>query len=295
MAKRDRKFLLTLAKAVHVELQRRRLGRAFRVVHRVRIRTTRSDGWAAALGTFLGYQCSAEVWIDRFTGHATRRIYYAMVASTKVGLSHLATKARRELGEHVSIYLKHWDWECDYARLANRLAKNKFGRPVYECYPEHNEYFYGVYELDGTGLQRNQLTRLVERVADFFQTITESVSEGASRSDYETYRAVENRRSVILHLRRERKSHAATLRKQYDNYVCQVCQFDFSKTYGALGKDFAEAHHIIPLKSNHALRTTSMDDLITVCANCHRILHRMTGVPGDIPRLQRIVSKRRSP
>jgi len=292
MAKRDREFLLILAKAVHAELQRRRLGRPFRVVHKVQIRTTRSDGWAAGLGALLGYQCSAEVWIDRFTGHTTRKIYYAIVASTKAGLSPLAAKARRELGEPVYIYLKHWDRESDNVRLANRLAKNKFGRPVYECYPENDEYFYGVYELDRTGLQRNQLTRLVERVADFFQTITESVSEGVSRSDYEAYRAVENRRSVILHLHRERRSHAATLRKQHDNYMCQVCRFDFSKTYGALGEDFAEAHHVVPLKSNQALRMTTMDDLITVCANCHRMLHRMTGVAGDISRLRRLIKKR---
>jgi hypothetical protein len=33
--------------------------------------------------------------------------------------------------------------------------------------------------------------------------------------------------------------------------------------------------------------------LITVCANCHRMLHRMNGVPTDIPKLRRMVNKQR--
>jgi predicted HNH restriction endonuclease len=291
--KRDRHFLRVLSIAAWQELRRRHLGKPFRLASRVRLRTTYSAGWAATLGNFGGYRTYAEVWIDRFTGHATRKIYYALVASNGAGLARLVKGARRELGEHMSVTLSQWDQECEYSRLAKRLAKARFGRPIYERYPENEEFFYGIYEFDRTGLQKNEFNRLVERTVDFFQTITDTVSPGSTQSDRDTYSAIENRLLVIRHLQRERRSHAATLRKQRDNYICQICHFDFLKAYGSLGEDFAEAHHIVPLNSNTALRNTTVEDLLTVCSNCHRMLHRMSGTERDITRLRQIVRRRR--
>jgi hypothetical protein len=289
---RDRRFLKKLAATVQGQLQQRHLGLPFRLAPKVRVRETNSDGWAATLGNFMGYRTTAEVWIDRFTGHPTRKVYYTLTASQGEGLARLAKEARRELGKHLSLYHSDWDEESDQSRLAKRLAKSRFGHPVYERYPANKEYFYGVYEFDRTGLQRNAFNRLAERATDFFQTITELVAHDAPVSDYDTYRTVENRQSVARHIRRERKSHVATLRKQHDNYICEICRFDFRKVYGELGDDFAEAHHLTPLHKNSAVRCTTVDDLITVCANCHRMLHRMDGKPGDVRRLKQLVKRR---
>jgi len=293
MGHRDKNFLQALARAACEELRRRQLGNAFRGAAKIRVLRNGCDGWAATLGTFVGYQCSAQIWIDKFTGHRARRVYYALAASKKDTLSQLVKKARRELGEHLSICRNHWHQGSGYIRLAEKLAKEKFGRPVYEQYPQTNEYFYGIYEFDRTGLQRNVSHRFVDRAVDFFQTIAQSVSADALQRDYDTYSAVENRPSVARHLRRERNSHVATLRKQCDDYICQICTFDFSKVYGSLGDDFAEAHHIVPLRRNADLRGTTVEDLITVCSNCHRMLHRMSGTPDDVRKLKRIIKKRR--
>jgi predicted HNH restriction endonuclease len=166
------------------------------------------------------------------------------------------------------------------------LKNAAFGHPVYERYPDKPEFFYGIYEYGRAGLQRNKFERLVGRAADFFQSVAEAVSGDNSQSDRDTYQTVENRRAVAQHLRRERKGYVATLRKQSDNYICQICRFDFSKFYGELGNDFAEAHHIVPLSANSKLRTITVDDLVTVCANCHRMLHRMSGKPKDLADLK---------
>ncbi|HUH75639.1 MAG TPA: HNH endonuclease [Chitinophagales bacterium] len=56
---------------------------------------------------------------------------------------------------------------------------------------------------------------------------------------------------------------------------CQVCQFDFYKTYGELGKDFIEVHHLIPIsyyKDEHAVNPNT--EMAVLCANCHRMMHR---------------------
>jgi 5-methylcytosine-specific restriction protein A len=54
---------------------------------------------------------------------------------------------------------------------------------------------------------------------------------------------------------------------------CEVCDFHFARYYGALGKDYIEVHHVLPLHVSGP-RTTKLEDLALLCANCHRMCHR---------------------
>ena len=56
--------------------------------------------------------------------------------------------------------------------------------------------------------------------------------------------------------------------------VCQICGFDFGKTYGPTFAGKTEVHHIIPLsdiRENYVV--DPIHDLIPVCSNCHTALH----------------------
>lgn len=56
---------------------------------------------------------------------------------------------------------------------------------------------------------------------------------------------------------------------------CQICGFDFKKKYGYIGENFIEVHHKRPLFSlDEELIPNPKTDLITVCFNCHRMIHR---------------------
>jgi 5-methylcytosine-specific restriction protein A len=55
---------------------------------------------------------------------------------------------------------------------------------------------------------------------------------------------------------------------------CQVCNFDFFKTYGLRGMDYIEAHHVLPLSKLNNKSVTKVSDIALVCSNCHRMLHR---------------------
>ena len=58
-------------------------------------------------------------------------------------------------------------------------------------------------------------------------------------------------------------------------YKCQICGFDFEKTYGAIGKGFIHVHHLIPVsKMGPDYHVNPEKDLIPVCPNCHAMLHR---------------------
>jgi hypothetical protein len=57
--------------------------------------------------------------------------------------------------------------------------------------------------------------------------------------------------------------------------ACQVCKFDFGKRYGRLGRGFVEVHHAkIPGSRSRRRRVDPLVDLVPVCSNCHRMLHR---------------------
>jgi len=57
--------------------------------------------------------------------------------------------------------------------------------------------------------------------------------------------------------------------------TCAVCEFDFEKVYGERGKGFIEVHHTEPLGSLTEEKIVDPNtDLIPVCSNCHRMIHR---------------------
>lgn len=104
----------------------------------------------------------------------------------------------------------------------------------------------------------------------------------------EDYKTTE-RKYVILHKYQERDSKLALIVKRRAKYKCKICDFEFTSKYGELGRDFAEAHHKLPLSKLTTETETSIDDLICVCSNCHRMLHRMEGTPEDISKLKAII------
>lgn len=81
------------------------------------------------------------------------------------------------------------------------------------------------------------------------------------------------------HKQRERNALVATVakrifRQKNGRLFCQICGFDFEKVYGALGADFIEAHHTVPVSERRGIVRTKPSDIAMVCANCHRMLHR---------------------
>jgi 5-methylcytosine-specific restriction protein A len=62
---------------------------------------------------------------------------------------------------------------------------------------------------------------------------------------------------------------------EFHGYKCTVCDFDFEKFYGYLGKNYIQVHHITPLseiRKNHEVNPVK--DMVPVCPNCHAIIHR---------------------
>ena len=90
----------------------------------------------------------------------------------------------------------------------------------------------------------------------------------------------------------ERNPKNRQLAVQIHGLTCAVCGFNFEETYGTFGKGFIEVHHIIPLHLSGSETVIDPEkDLIPVCSNCHRMLHRNKGHPLSIDDLKKIIQE----
>jgi 5-methylcytosine-specific restriction enzyme A len=85
---------------------------------------------------------------------------------------------------------------------------------------------------------------------------------------------------ILLQVHRIRERNASLVKKKKHSVLtktgklaCEVCGFVYAEMYGALGKDFIECHHTVPLSQSQPGERTKLSDLALVCANCHRMLH----------------------
>lgn len=93
------------------------------------------------------------------------------------------------------------------------------------------------------------------------------------------YEANEGKLVTRVHVARERDPKIIKLKKdavlkQDGKLCCEACGFDFQKVYGERGKDFIECHHENPLALTFGTAKTTINDLILLCSNCHRMVHR---------------------
>jgi 5-methylcytosine-specific restriction protein A len=86
---------------------------------------------------------------------------------------------------------------------------------------------------------------------------------------------------VLYRLHRARERSAALVReakalarKRHGRLPCAACGFDFSKVYGPLGDGYIECHHTMPLSELVERRATRLQDVVLLCSNCHRMVHR---------------------
>jgi predicted HNH restriction endonuclease len=73
---------------------------------------------------------------------------------------------------------------------------------------------------------------------------------------------------------------------------CFICDFDFEKTYGQIGKGFIHVHHLKQLSEiSEEYVIDPIMDLRPVCPNCHAMLHKK--IPAySIDDIQNFMSKK---
>jgi len=164
--------------------------------------------------------------------------------------------------------------------MKSPLPKHMYANPIKELYSPWS--FYTRYFPDPVEPQLKKHPKLVNIAADFFQVVVGSATAIIVGNLGGDYSSVKNRTAVKTHIWRERNTALAFKAKVRDGFTCQICRVSFPELYGKLGVGFAEVHHIVQLSSLNATAETTLAQLLTVCANCHRMLHKLNGKKSDI-------------
>lgn len=95
-----------------------------------------------------------------------------------------------------------------------------------------------------------------------------------SESTESTSLFIEGAKKITQHVRYERNPYNRKMAIRIQGHKCKICGFDFNEVYGEeLAESYIEVHHIKQLAEGEQ----SVDpekDLLPVCANCHRMLHK---------------------
>lgn len=97
-----------------------------------------------------------------------------------------------------------------------------------------------------------------------------------------------------IHKTRERdpalaKEKKGRFREEYGFLACEVCGWRGEDHYGPLGSDLLEVHHTRPLSEMKRGEVTRVEDLMLLCPNCHRAVHRGDAIE-NLGLLQRMFS-----
>ncbi len=82
------------------------------------------------------------------------------------------------------------------------------------------------------------------------------------------------------HICRERnpqvikKAKELFLKNHNNTLFCEACGFRFTDKYN-IDDEFIEGHHIIPINELPEDSETRPEDIIMLCSNCHRIIHKI--------------------
>ena len=103
-------------------------------------------------------------------------------------------------------------------------------------------------------------------------------------------KGIEDLRVLREHKRVDRNAALSKAAKKVHGHTCQVCGFNFEESYGQLGKEFIEAHHLVPISDLKGKRVEldPRKDFAVLCSNCHSMIHRFER-PEDVNAFKRVL------
>lgn len=88
------------------------------------------------------------------------------------------------------------------------------------------------------------------------------------------------------YLRRLRDQKLVQSRKVIDDFSCQTCGY---RKEVSNGQFIIDVHHLNPIGNSNNFRITSLEELVCLCPNCHRIAHSKREFPIGLEEIRRII------
>ena len=125
---------------------------------------------------------------------------------------------------------------------------------------------------------RERLRAVAETIRKAADGMIEDLPDLSGPDEPDIAEAPEGKVLTKLHRYRERnRKLVAECKKQalknYKKLACVGCNMDFASRYGSDLGHIIDCHHTKPVHTLTDGETTKIEDLILLCANCHRVVH----------------------
>lgn len=144
-------------------------------------------------------------------------------------------------------------------------AYSKLDKEVFEEFHNDKTRLHNIANEIKKISNNPELINEVSKIENDETIENDSVSEGQVL--YKLHKVRERNRKII-------EAKKKKVLKETNELKCEVCDFDFEKTYGQIGKGYIECHHLIPLSNFQVNKETKLEDLALLCSNCHKMIHK---------------------
>ncbi|WP_232718601.1 HNH endonuclease [Bacillus sp. FJAT-45037] len=146
--------------------------------------------------------------------------------------------------------------------------------------------------LNSKGTEYTEVVRLL-RVYSKSEDLYEIAKSDIEAQEVEEGNGIEGTKKTYLVNKYERDPKNRKKAIEIHGLNCFACGFNFEDVYGERGKDFIEVHHINPLSTIlEAVEINPDTDLVPLCANCHRMVHRRKDKVLSIEDLKQIIDEK---
>jgi predicted HNH restriction endonuclease len=121
-----------------------------------------------------------------------------------------------------------------------------------------------------------------DSVQDYLELLEDDAAYAEGKTIVRTVRQRQRNRQLV-------EDAKLRFKAKHGHLFCEACGFDFGDYYGV---EYIEAHHSEQLASYGDDDSTSLDDLVMLCANCHRMIHTRTP-PYSVEELKLLIRQKR--
>ncbi|TQR14049.1 hypothetical protein FG382_09595 [Psychrobacillus lasiicapitis] len=188
--------------------------------------------------------------------------------------------------------------EADKAiRPRTRLFLNaEFRKVIQNSYPKIYELYKLGANVKDEELPKLQLIRiqdepLVLEVKFCNEYQYERIESDSDLEEKEYYTVHKEGKALEYYMKKYERNPKNRIKAiEIHGLNCFGCGFNFEEKYGHWGKDFIEIHHINPLNTlEEEVEINPVTDLVPLCSNCHRMVHRKKDEVLSIERLRELI------
>lgn len=222
----------------------------------------------------------------KFSGRSREYDYYSDELKAKVIIEHLMNdRTHRWLDKNILGVVEGNTNGRNSANILYYLGLKANYRGIFKN--------YGLDEVIEIMMRSsNDYSKVIELLERFKTYNLERIIELDIESEnLENGEGLEGAAKYYYGKRYERNTTNRRIAIEVHGVTCHACDFNFEEVYGERGKDFIEIHHIVPLSILEGEEKINPEiDLIPLCANCHRMIHRKKNNILSVEELKKLIA-----